>query len=54
MDLVLKVLAPTKREGSNPRLFILSMVVHARLEELLIITVLLPVLTRFSNVKCPG
>jgi hypothetical protein len=43
-------MAPTKREVSNPRLFILSMVVDARLEELLIITILLPVLASFSTI----
>lgn len=36
------VMAPWKREESNPRLLIFSMVVDARLDELLIITILAP------------
>lgn len=43
-------MAPTKREGSNPRLFNFSMVVDARLEELLITTILAPELANFSTV----
>ena len=45
------VMAPTKREGSKPRLFIFSIVVDARLEELLIITILLPVIANFSTIR---
>ena len=44
-------MAPTKREGSKPRLFIFSIVVDARLEELLIITILLPVIANFSTIR---
>lgn len=44
-------MAPTNREGSNPRLLNFSMVVDERLEELLIITIFAPVLARFFTVK---
>ena len=44
-------MAPTKRDGSKPRLFIFSIVVDARLEELLIITILLPVIANFSTIR---
>lgn len=44
------VMAPTNREGSNPRLFIFSIVVDARREELLIITIRAPLLASFFTV----
>lgn len=43
-----------KREGSNPRLFSLSNVVDARLDELLIMTILAPREARFSTVRKVG
>lgn len=42
-------MAPTKREASNPRLFTFSMVVEARREELLMITILAPLPASFST-----
>lgn len=48
-------MAPTNREGSNPRLLNFSMVVDERLEELLIITIFAPLLARFFIVViAPG
>lgn len=44
------VIAPTKREGSKPRLFIFSKVIDERLEELLIITIFAPLMASFSTV----
>ena len=49
------VMAPRKCEGLNPRLLNFSMVVDARLEELLMITILVPQAANFSTIpthKC--
>jgi hypothetical protein len=42
-------MAPRNKEVSNPRLFIFSIVVDARREELLIITILAPVVASFCT-----
>lgn len=45
------MIAPVKKEGSKPRPFNFSIVVEARLDELLITTILAPVVARFCTIK---
>lgn len=48
-------MAPKKSDGLNPRLLNFSMVVDARLEELLMITIFAPQVANFSTIpmhKC--